>query len=125
MTIDLLWDPRFWTKLAHGLTLALRPALVLMLCASLTTCASGRSHQNFKNTMQSDIGRGLDDPYIYRNRNSNLRVATRTLSTGNVEEEFKGGLKLNCRVFFEIDQTAGKVVGWRYEGSEEDCAITP
>ena len=112
-------------KLTRVLTRSFDLVLVLMLCAFLNACASGRSHQNFKNIMQGNIGRDLDDPYVYRNRNSNLRIATKALPNGNIEEEFKSGRRLKCRVFFEVDRTTGKIVGWRYEGSEEDCAITP
>jgi hypothetical protein len=97
----------------------------LVLSTSLTACASGRAHQNFKTIVQSDVGRSLDDPYIYRNRSRNLYVVTKSLPNGNVEEEFRGGRGPTCRVFFEIDNKAQKIVGWRYSGSEEDCAVVP
>ena len=91
----------------------------------LVGCLSMDSHQNFMNTLQLSVGRSLSNPYLYTNRNRNLYVATKPLPNGNVEEEFKGGRGPTCRVFFEIDNKAEKVVSWRYEGSDEDCAITP
>lgn len=97
--------------------------LTLVLLMSLTACATDRAHQNFKNIMQGNVGRNLDDAYIYRNRNRNLYVATRPLPNGNVEEEFRGGRGPTCRIFFEIDNKAKKIVGWRYEGTQDDCAI--
>lgn len=101
-------------------------ACTLALCISLTACAGSRSaHENFNITMQLDVGRSLDDPYIYRNRVRSLYVGTNPLPNGNVEEEFRGGRGPTCRVFFEIDNRARKVVGWRYTGTEADCGIVP
>lgn len=98
----------------------------VVLCMSLTACAaSGGAHQNFKSIVQADVGRSLNDPYIYRNRSRNLYIATRPLPNGNVEEEFRGGRGPTCRVFFEIDNKARKIVGWRYTGTEGDCAVVP
>lgn len=99
--------------------------LAVVLATSLTACASGSAQQNFKNTMQANVGRSLDDRYIYRNRDRDLLVSTKLLSNGNIEEEFKAGRSLRCRVFFEIDNKAQRIVGWRYTGTEEDCAIVP
>lgn len=103
----------------------LRFVFAVALSLSLTSCAAGRGHQNFINIMQGNVGRSLDDPYIYLNRNRNLYVTSKVLPNGNVEQEFDGGRGPTCKVFFEIDKTERKVVGWRYEGSGEDCAITP
>lgn len=47
------------------------------------------------------------------------------LANGNIEEEFKSGTRHKCRVYFEIDKSTERVVGWRYEGSEDDCVILP
>lgn len=98
---------------------------IVLICASVAACASGRAHQNFTNIMQGNVGRSLVDPYVYRNRNRNLYVATKLLPNGNEEEEFRGGRGPTCRVFFEIDNKAQNIVGWRYTGTEEDCAIVP
>jgi hypothetical protein len=76
-------------------------------------------------TMQLDVGQKADEQYAYRNRSRNLYVATRKLPNGNMEEEYEGGLGLKCRVFFEIDESAGKIVSWRHEGPDNICAITP
>ena len=72
--------------------------------------------------MQGQVGRSTDDPDIYRNRYPEFRVATKMLANGNVEEEFNRGVRGQCRVFFEIDKLAERIVGWRYEG---DCVILP
>lgn len=99
--------------------------VVFALSALLAACSFLDAHQNFKDIMQLDVGRSIDDPYNTRNRYRDRRVASRALPNGNTEEEFKAGIGLKCRVFFEIDNKAAKIVGWRYEGSKEDCAIVP
>ncbi len=99
--------------------------LALVANVSLTACASDLAHRNFKNIMQLEVGKPIDHPYITRNEYPSRRVASRVLPNGNTEEEFKSGRGLRCRVFFEIDNKAQKIVGWRYEGGQEDCAIVP
>lgn len=121
------------TRFSHALMgdtimsslLRLCSILPVILCASLVACASGGSHENFMNIMQLQVGKSTDNPYLTRNRYPDRRVDSRVLQNGNVEEEFQAGHKLRCRVFFEIDNKAAKIVGWRYEGSSEDCAIVP
>ena len=102
--------------------LVLTPALI---SAALLGCAAPRAHDNFKTIMGGQVGRNSDDSDIERNRYPNLRVATSTLANGDLEEEFKSGRGLVCRVFFQIDPRAKRVVAWRYTGSEDDCAIVP
>ena len=115
-------DAFSWMKRAYGRPWAW---LILALCVSVATCASYTGHQNFIEINQLDVGRKLDDQYATRNQYRDRLVATRRLANGHVEEEFKSGLGLKCRTFFEIDESAGKIVGWRYEGPDNVCAITP
>ena len=75
--------------------------------------------------MQGNVGRTTSDAYVYRNRNRNLFVTTRHLSNGNIEEEFRGGRGHTCRIFFEINEESQRIVGWRYEGTDDDCAVVP
>lgn len=96
-------------------------AILLAGCISPSELA----HRNFKNFMQLDIGLSVDDPDAYRNRYPGDLLRSRTLPNGNIEEEFETGRWGRCRVFFEIDNKARSIVGWRYEGSEEDCSIPP
>ncbi|MGC2518413.1 MAG: hypothetical protein WA373_04820 [Burkholderiales bacterium] len=76
-------------------------------------------------TMQAEVGKNADDRYAYRNHYRRLFVAEKKLSNGNIEEQYRGGRSPDCHVYFEIDRVARKIVNWRYEGSEDDCAITP
>ena len=75
--------------------------------------------------MAHDIGRSTGDPYAYRNRIRLWLLSTKSLPNGNVEEEFKFGRHLSCLVYFEIDKRAERIVGWRYEGTAQDCVIVP
>ena len=75
--------------------------------------------------MQAEIGKSADDPYAYRNHYRNLRIAVKELPSGNIEEEYRSGRGRGCRVYFEIDKAAGKIINWRYERTEQNCAITP
>src|SRR5882762_7177467 len=106
-----------------------RIAFVAVVAAAtswlLPACATVSAHENFVNIMNGNVGRSTTDPYVYPNRNRNLSVASRRLSNGNLEEEFRGGRGPTCRVFFEINEKAEKIVGWRYEGTNDDCGIVP
>jgi len=79
-------------------------------------------HDNFVQTMQSQVGKSAHDPSTIRNRYPNLKVGSQILSNGNVEEEFRiGGPE--CRVFFEVEKATEKIVRWRYQGSDRTCFI--
>ena len=104
-----------------------RTTLSVLFAALLSGCASPgeRSHQNFKNTMQLEVGKPANDRYLTRNEYPSRLVGTKPLPTGNVEEEFKSGRGLRCRTFFAINKESETIVRWRYEGSKDDCAIVP
>jgi len=95
------------------------------IVVSVPTACAFDPHENFKNIMQVQVGRGIEDPNNTRNRYPHRFIASNVLRNGNVEEEFQAGRGLRCRVFFEIDNKAQEIVGWRYEGNEDDCAIVP
>jgi hypothetical protein len=42
---------------------------------------------------------------------------------GNIENEYR--FRGTCRYFYEIEPKTGRIVGWRFEGSERDCEIIP
>ena len=50
-------------------------------------------------------------------------VARRDLPNGNFENEYS--FRGTCRYIFEYDPPTRKIVAWRFEGSEQDCAIVP
>jgi hypothetical protein len=95
------------------------------ICGLLMACASTHSaHQNFKNILNATVGQYADSPSVRGARNPETRIAAVTLPSGNVEEGY--GLNQGaCRYYFEIDKTTGRIVGWRYEGAEENCTVFP
>ena len=102
---------------------SLYTAAVISFCASVTACASGRGHENLVDRMQSEVGLSVNDPSAYRNYYHNRYVTEIKLPDGNIEEEYRS--VKNCRVFFTLNSDRGEIVAWRYEGSDEDCAIVP
>lgn len=102
---------------------ALCSVLVLVLCVSLTACASGRAYENFKNRMQRQVGRSADDPNTSMNRYPENLGDAKKLLNGNIEQQYRFGP--GCQVYFEINEESRKIVGWRYEGSEQECVLIP
>jgi hypothetical protein len=94
------------------------------LLVAVAACEAVDPHRNFKDMMQLEVGRSIHDVHAFRNRYPETRTGTKLLPNGNKEEEFKAGRRHRCRVFFEIEPSAGKIVGWRYEGSQRDCSIS-
>ena len=106
-------------------TPTLRATIALTLSALLTACLYTSGHKVFLHNMQFEVGKSADDPYSYRNLYRRRLLSAKDLPNGNLEEEFPDGRRERCRVFFEIDKVARKIVSWRYEGTEDDCATTP
>lgn len=97
----------------------------VLLAAFLGSCAlpSEVNHRNFKYQMELNVGRPLTNPNLYINRYPERKRESKILSNGNIEQESVLGLKWSCRVYWEIDPRANTIVGWRYEGTREDCSI--
>lgn len=103
--------------------LRLCSVLPVILCVSLTACAAGRAHENFMDRMQRHVGRTAEDSNNSMNRYPENRGFTKSLPNGNIEQEYRFGP--GCQVYFEIDKSSRKIVGWRYEGTEQDCVLVP
>jgi len=95
------------------------------LILALSSCSNlfgPDPHENFKNKKASNIGCSIDKP---RSPGVILRklLSSRMLPNGNIENEYHEWR--SCRYFFEYDPETRIIVGWRFEGSEEDCATVP
>lgn len=99
------------------------PLAIALICVSLAACASGRAHENFKSSVQWDVGKSIDDPNILVNRYPEDRGSPKTLPNGNIEQPYR--FRRGCQVYFEIDKASRRIVGWRYEGNEETCVLVP
>ena len=93
------------------------------LSIALGACASGRAHDNFKQSVQWDIGKSASDPNVLINRYPEDRGASKPLPNGNTEQEYR--FRRGCLVYFEIDSNSKNIIGWRYEGSEDACVLVP
>lgn len=102
-----------------------RAALVAAAAIALNGCITKSPHENFMSLMSHEVGRSTSDRDSYRNKVPDWLIASRILPNGNVEEAYHAGRRWRCPVFFEIDRTAGRIIGWRYEGEERDCVILP
>ena len=85
-------------------------------------CGSFSSpHENFKSHMSSTVGKTISDPGTWAQ--GERLVSAQALENGN--EEYKYEFRGSCFYFFEVETGTGVIVGWRFEGSEIDCAIAP
>jgi len=102
---------------------------IALLPFAFTACATldayFDAHENSKTVMQLQVGRDISNPNLTRNRYRERLVGVKPLQNGIVEEEFLSGRDLRCRVFFTFDEQSQKIVGWRYEGTKDECAIVP
>jgi hypothetical protein len=96
--------------------------IVLAVCASNGGCALD-SHDNFREVNQRHVGRRDDNPWYWRNRYPEMRVGAKPLPNGNIEEQFAWNPR--CQVYFEIDKASHVILGWRFEGSRQDCYLRP
>ncbi len=99
------------------------------LVASLASCKSvfhtegDIRHEYFEYVMTSKIGMKYDDPPSYTGIDPEQFVGSNALLNGHMENGYR--LNKSCTYYLEIDPNTSKIVGWRYKGSEKDCAITP
>ncbi len=90
-------------------------SLVLLL----SSCIS--PHENFKDHMQVNVGRSIDDTRSWKRPDRLL--GRKVLENGNIENEYE--YTRTCRYFFEYDPETRIVVNWRFEGKESDCVVNP
>lgn len=97
---------------------------VLLVCAGLAllACYTVTPHENFKNTMSFNVGKKIDSPKVNWVREEYFTDSV-VLPNGNIENKYRW--RGTCRYFYEIDSKTKTIVGWRFEGTEHDCAIPP
>jgi hypothetical protein len=95
----------------------------LMLPSLLSCVASVTPHENFKSLMSHNVGSALDNPNVVGSTNPAYLMESKLLPNGNIENKYRG--RDTCRIFFEFNPKTRIIVGWRYEGSDRDCVISP
>lgn len=100
---------------------------VCFLAASLSACGSmlgppvNEGHERFEAQMRAKIGMFYDDPASFTGINTKGFVSSNILLNGHMENGYKH--RGSCIYYFEIDPESRKIVGWRYEGTENDCSV--
>jgi sarcosine oxidase delta subunit len=97
--------------------------LSLAITVLTVACTSITPHENFKVHMAMDVGRRIDEPRSEIHADPDRLVASRELTNGNIENEYRW--YRDCRYFFEYERQTLRIVSWRYQGSEDDCKINP
>lgn len=91
-----------------------------------TACASYSPEavrKNFEQHHGSQVGKNADDPSSYVTRYPQLLINSRSLPNGHIEKEYRW--IRSCRYYYEIDPATNIIVGWRFEGSKQDCVTPP
>src|SRR6266480_5758222 len=94
---------------------------IALLAALVPGCALDGAHDRIKAGMQHEVGLSAEDKNTLLQRYPESRRGSTVLQNGNVEQQFH--FRRSCEVFFEIDARSRKIVGWRYEGTVEDCGF--
>ena len=99
----------------------LSPFMVLLLAGCAST---GAEQENFRQVMDRQVGKGIDDadayPVFYRLRELN----SKSLPNGNLQQQYAAGRNGRCKLYFEVEPRARRIVRWSSEGGERDCVIT-
>src|SRR6266446_5886624 len=96
-----------------------------LCCLALAGCVSVETaHQNFLNINGGMVGKNAHAREVQGTRNPETRFQTIRLANGNIEEGYRLSAGA-CRYYFEIEPLGRKIVSWRYEGSQDACAVWP
>lgn len=95
---------------------------MLLLLPTIGSCSSVTPHENFKQHMSRNVGKKIGDPTT-KWMNERVLMRSRELPNGQIEYQYR--FRGTCRYYFEVDSKTSVIVGWRFEGTEEDCAIVP
>jgi len=98
----------------------------LPLCLVIAGCAApSPARDNFKQVMDRQVGRRIDDPDAYPVFYRLREAKSKQLANGNQLEEYAAGRNERCRLQFEVEPATRRIVRWSTEGSERDCVIAP
>ena len=100
-----------------------RIAAPLLAALLLGACGTNPAHENFKQVMNRQVGKHIDDsdayPVFYRLR----QLDSKSLPNGHRQEQYAAGRGGECRVFFEVEPVSQEIVRWAFDGSERECVI--
>ena len=94
-----------------------------LICLLAGCVSSVTPHENFVAHGNHNIGSTIDRPRDVGSTNPDYLLTSRTLPNGNVENTYRG--RGTCRSFYEFDPRTRIILGFRWEGTEQDCEISP
>jgi hypothetical protein len=97
-------------------------AFVVLLLAA---CATPPEHQNFKQVMDRQVGKKIDDPDAYPVFYRLRQVNTKQLANGREQRQYAAGRNGKCSLYFEVTPLTGRIERWSFDGAERNCVIVP
>lgn len=108
----------FTRKATISMTMVLAALLIVPGCTTVTP------HQNFKNALQSMLGKNVDTGAPYSWTRKSALIDSSPLPNGNILNRYKY-YRGSCIYKFEADPRTRKIVGASFEGKETDCVLNP
>jgi len=98
-------------------------AVLAILFLLTISCLPFDPYKKFEDQLQSEIGKSIDDvPSNSGDVRSELAFTT-LLPNGNIEYHYVyENIRGLCRYVFTVNPTTRKIVGWRYDGEDQDKA---
>ncbi|SRR3954463_9542197 len=93
--------------------------LTLLVCG----CAWQPRGDNFRQVMERQVGKHVDDPDFYPVLYRLRQVDSKALPNGRRQERYLAGYQGKCEVVFEVDPASRTVVGWQADPRDSDCVI--
>lgn len=94
------------------------------MIAGCGTATVEHQHDNFKQVMDRQVGKGIDDPDAYPVFYRLRELNSKSLPNGNLQQQCAVGRDGRCKVYFEVEPRARRIVRWFSEGSDRDCVLT-
>ena len=95
----------------------------VLLALSLTGCVTPPEHDAFKQVMDHQVGKSIDDPDVYPVLYKLRLTNTKSAPNGNLEYQYATGRRGKCELKFEVAPLERKIVKWSYDGGERECVI--
>lgn len=89
----------------------------------LLGCATPPEHLAFKDVMDHQVGKSIDDPDAYPMFYRLKQGTVKSLPNGNQQYQYAAGRGGDCQLFFEVEPIARRIVRWSSAGSERACVI--
>jgi len=100
---------------------------IMLSLITITSCTHIDPYDNFKNILQAEIGKKIDNAPYYTWRYQPKSISE-PLPNGNIEYKYEYiSIRGICRYIFEVSPITHTVISWRYDGEDKDkaCFVNP